>query len=107
MVYRLLVLLLVVISIHAFQSVVPWPGTRTNHVAGNFSVKHRPAQHPGSFFPTALSESNKGDEERELEQNSSSFDSEGFTNYLAPYFLAFIVSLVVTGGFLKFILLDY
>lgn len=35
------------------------------------------------------------------------FDALGFAGYLAPYTLALIASIAVTGAFLKFVLLDY
>jgi hypothetical protein len=41
------------------------------------------------------------------ELEDSSFDGEGFANYLAPYALAAVGSILVTGAFVKFVLLDY
>ena len=38
---------------------------------------------------------------------ASSFDGQGFASYLAPYALAAIASIGVTGIFVKFVLMDY
>ena len=38
---------------------------------------------------------------------SDNFDAQGFGGYLAPYALALVASVVVTGAFIKFVLLDY
>eukprot|EP00970_Alexandrium_tamarense_P004520 scaffold759_cov290-Alexandrium_tamarense.AAC.56 len=39
--------------------------------------------------------------------DNDNFDGEGFSNYLGPYALALVVSLAVTAGFVKFVLIDY
>lgn len=39
--------------------------------------------------------------------DNDNFDGEGFSNYLGPYALALVVSLAVTAGFVKFVLMDY
>jgi len=41
------------------------------------------------------------------EENEDKFDGKGFANYLAPYVLTVIASLVVTGAFVKFVMADY
>lgn len=38
---------------------------------------------------------------------SDNFDAAGFGNYLAPYLLAFLVSIGITFAFVKFVLMDY
>mmetsp|Transcript_22102 Transcript_22102/g.36366 ORF Transcript_22102/g.36366 Transcript_22102/m.36366 type:complete len:99 (+) Transcript_22102:90-386(+) len=38
---------------------------------------------------------------------SDNFDAAGFGNYLAPYLIAFLVSIGITGAFVKFVLMDY
>ena len=52
------------------------------------------------------------DTQKEVTNGSDStaadnFDAEGFANYLLPYALALIGSIVVTGAVFKFVLLDY
>ena len=44
------------------------------------------------------------DEDDNLAEN---FDAAGFGGYLAPYALALVASVLVTGAFFKFVLLDY
>jgi hypothetical protein len=39
--------------------------------------------------------------------SDNNFDAAGFGGYLAPYALALIASVAVTGAFVKFVLLDY
>jgi len=39
--------------------------------------------------------------------STNGFDGEGFAGYLAPYVLALIGSILVTGAFLKFVLMNY
>jgi hypothetical protein len=63
---------------------------------------------------TALFEDSNDEENDEQSASSnaaleedSSFDGEGFANYLAPYALAAVGSILVTGAFVKFVLLDY
>ena len=38
---------------------------------------------------------------------TDNFDASGFGGYLAPYALALVASVAVTGAFVKFVLLDY
>lgn len=38
---------------------------------------------------------------------SDNFDGQGFANYLGPYALALVVSIIVTAAFVKFVLMDY
>lgn len=52
-----------------------------------------------------LSESNNDDKTMEKEAQESSFDGQGFANYLAPYALALVASIGVTALFVKFVLL--
>ena len=40
-------------------------------------------------------------------EESDNFDAAGFGNYLAPYLLAFVASVGITGAFVKFVLMDY
>ena len=39
--------------------------------------------------------------------SSGGLDAKGFAGYLAPYALALLLSIAVTGAFVKFVLLDY
>lgn len=60
----------------------------------------------------ALYESSNGDDGDKNDNNQAaaaddSFDGRGFANYLAPYALTLVASIVVTGLFVKFVLLDY
>eukprot|EP00980_Cylindrotheca_fusiformis_P020059 scaffold7139_cov115-Cylindrotheca_fusiformis.AAC.9 len=43
----------------------------------------------------------------EYDTEKDSFDGNGFSNYLGPYVVALIASVVVTGGFVKFVLMNY
>jgi hypothetical protein len=38
---------------------------------------------------------------------TDNFDAAGFGNYLAPYLIAFLASIGITGAFVKFVLMDY
>ncbi len=38
---------------------------------------------------------------------TDNFNAAGLGNYLAPYFLAFLASIGITGAFVKFVLMDY
>jgi hypothetical protein len=46
-------------------------------------------------------------ERKDDEVNGDNFDGQGFANYLAPYIITAIASIVVTGLFVKFVLMDY
>lgn len=50
---------------------------------------------------------NKKVADRSTETVGENFDANGFSGYLAPYALALLVSILVTGAFVKFVLLDY
>jgi hypothetical protein len=41
------------------------------------------------------------------EVSDDNFDGQGFASYLAPYLVTAIASIVVTGLFVKFVLMDY
>ncbi|CAB9513105.1 expressed unknown protein [Seminavis robusta] len=56
--------------------------------------------------PNALFAADEDSNENEAEI-SDNFDAEGFGGYLAPYALAALASVVATGAFVKFVLLDY
>ena len=43
----------------------------------------------------------------DLAEVQDNFDGKGFAGYLAPYAVALIGSIAVTGAFVKFVLLDY
>ena len=47
---------------------------------------------------------NDDDKKGDLAEN---FDAQGFGGYLAPYVAALLASVLVTGAFIKFVLLDY
>ena len=47
-----------------------------------------------------------GDDKDVGEQNDN-FDGKGLANYLAPYALTFLISIAVTAGFVKYVLMDY
>jgi hypothetical protein len=47
------------------------------------------------------------DDETTGDSLADNFDAKGFGGYLAPYALALIASVLVTGAFVKFVLLDY
>lgn len=46
------------------------------------------------------------DEESHI-KTTDNFDGKGLANYLGPYALAFVLSIAVTAGFVKFVLMDY
>ena len=46
------------------------------------------------------------DEENEVETKDN-FDGKGLANYLGPYALALVASVVVTASFVKYVLMDY
>lgn len=46
----------------------------------------------------------EGDSTMEVQDN---FDGKGFAGYLGPYAVAFVGSIAVTLGFIKFVLMDY
>ena len=56
--------------------------------------------------PSLLCESDTPDD-GEISQPQDTFDGQGFADYLAPYVLTAIASIVVTGLFVKFVLMDY
>ena len=75
----------------------------------NFHLQLTPTRHLSREFnltPAKLSES---DDENtvSMTEESDNFDAAGFGNYLAPYLLAFVISIAITGGFVKFVLMDY
>lgn len=74
--------------------------------------KSRPAsttRKPSSNLVVPLFESKNDDDDKMMQESSpsSSFDGQGFANYLAPYALALVGSIAVTALFVKFVLLDY
>jgi len=42
-----------------------------------------------------------------IPEEKDAFDANGFAGYLAPYALAFLVTVAATFAFVKFVLLDY
>lgn len=88
--------------------------------ASSFSVekRHMPKVDPrrNNFrFETAsltiLSAVNDKEDQVEIQDgnvaNQGNFDGDGFANYLGPYIVAFVASIAVTVGFVKFVLMDY
>jgi len=59
-----------------------------------------------AFFPLAAGLDGNNDQVDNSEVEDS-FDGKGFAGYLAPYAAALILSIGVTGAFVKFVLLDY
>ena len=57
-----------------------------------------------SHHGTCLYATGNDDKKGDLAEN---FDAQGFGGYLAPYAAALIASVLVTGAFIKFVLLDY
>lgn len=53
-----------------------------------------------------ISQPNKQHRHRNYKQNDN-FDGKGLANYLAPYALTFLISIAVTAGFVKYVLMDY
>ena len=58
------------------------------------------------LVPLSESENSDGDKVA-LDEDASNFDGAGFAGYLAPYVLAALGSILVTGLFVKIVLLDY
>mmetsp|Transcript_310 Transcript_310/g.323 ORF Transcript_310/g.323 Transcript_310/m.323 type:complete len:124 (-) Transcript_310:27-398(-) len=80
--------------------------------SSSYSIIHNHEHQPFSFFDKnsdSLLLSNNADNNENDDDTSMSngFDGEGFAGYLAPYALALIGSIVVTGAFFKFVLMDY
>jgi hypothetical protein len=44
--------------------------------------------------------------EQQDDDNVGGLDASGFSDYLAPYILTFVLSILVTAAFFKFVLLD-
>ena len=59
-----------------------------------------------SNFFTLPAQMNDSDDQNGVSE-SDNFDAAGFGNYLAPYLIAFLVSIGITGAFVKFVLMDY
>jgi hypothetical protein len=92
----------------AFAPIHPCaPVSRSSNVAGRSSTKR----------PTLLNVAPDDDDDIDapLEQGQKpnelgeqgGLDAEGFAGYLAPYALAAIASIGVTGAFVKFVLMEY
>lgn len=91
---RALAPFLCIVSVWSFAT--PLTSLRTKHIILKLSDEE-PADLTVAKDDKLLVES--GDE--------GGFDGEGFAGYLAPYALAVVASILVTGAFLKFIMMDY
>lgn len=74
--------------------------------------KRAVSRYPASISLSANLEDDNQVEAKQAGETSESgaeenFDGEGFANYLAPYAVALLASIAVTGGFVKFVLMDY
>jgi hypothetical protein len=68
----------------------------------NYDADSLQENHHTSF--TKLTASSDGENEVD---DTDNFDGKGLANYLVPYALAFVASIAVTAGFIKFVLMDY
>jgi hypothetical protein len=61
------------------------------------------------FFNPLPSQMNDNDDRKGVSPAAATdnFNAAGLGNYLAPYFLAFLASIGITGAFVKFVLMDY
>lgn len=73
---------------------------KLKHCATTMQIHYR--NHHISF--TKLTASSDGENEVD---DTDNFDGKGLANYLVPYALAFVASIAVTAGFIKFVLMDY
>ncbi len=67
-------------------------------------------RHTTPNFNTLPAQMNDNDDQKRVSvapEDSDNFDAAGFGNYLAPYLLAFVASVGITGAFVKFVLMDY
>eukprot|EP00977_Amphora_coffeiformis_P016698 scaffold5237_cov179-Amphora_coffeaeformis.AAC.11 len=107
---RLILLILLVASVYGLGSLMGRQMGARSHAP--FLKTPLPKSSDFASYKTELvvlseSEDSGSDEKSSLDQGTSNFDGEGFVNYLAPYALAVVGSIVVTGLFVKFVMLDY
>lgn len=58
-------------------------------------------------LPAQMNDNEDQNKASSVTEESDNFDAAGFGNYLAPYLLAFVASVGITGAFVKFVLMDY
>lgn len=58
-------------------------------------------------LPSQLNDNNDQKEVSSATETVINFDAAGLGNYLAPYLIAFLASIGITGAFVKFVLMDY
>ena len=100
---RLVVLLLVCLGVVTSFSIP----SRSVVVRSN-SHLHRESR-ASSSSSSRLWEATDDDETKQIVDSSAedTFDGQRFASYLAPYVLTVVASIVVTGLFVKFVMLDY
>ena len=81
-----------------------------NHAIQDFRNyrKHTFTENRIIYHDVRLAAEFDDEENNQLENNENQQGNlEGFLGYLGPYALAFLASIAVTAGFVKFVLMDY
>ena len=105
-------ILLVTSCIILSQQATSFGPTRLSHLIqpNCASIKHHEYKYYRAFNPLSATDGLDEDiEARDSDEveTADNFDGKGLANYLGPYALAFLVSVAVTAGFVKFVLMDY
>jgi hypothetical protein len=81
-------------------------GFSTSHIR-HFQHIHAGQYHTEQKYQSLIELTAQLDQDNNEVASEDSFDGKGFASYLAPYVFSLIASIVVTGAFVKFVLLDY
>lgn len=103
-------ILLVTSCIILSQQATGFVPTRLSHLIqpNCASIMHHGYKYYRVFNPLSATDGLDEDiEARDEVETADNFDGKGLANYLGPYALAFAVSVAVTAGFVKFVLMDY
>jgi hypothetical protein len=89
----------------------PYPILPVSRVGSTSSITRRPrvTRRPVVFYAKEGfdDESDVPTVSTDSSRRVDNFDANGFVGYLVPYALAVVAAIVVTGAFVKFVLLDY
>jgi hypothetical protein len=86
------------------------PTTSRRHLLGPTTTTTRrlfETPHFNLLLETKLLATGDDSNEDDNLLTDDNFDAAGFAKYLAPYALAVVAALLVTGVFVKFVLMDY
>eukprot|EP00984_Skeletonema_dohrnii_P008752 scaffold3267_cov130-Skeletonema_dohrnii-CCMP3373.AAC.4 len=77
--------------------------------SSHINLQPAATRHTTRNFNPLPAQMNDNDEQNGVSaaEESDNFDAAGFGNYLAPYLIAFVASIGITGAFVKFVLMDY